>query len=102
MRRVLSLIVGFSLLAACGGGGGGGAASQPDVVYVRASVGDDNNDGASPTKAFRTIGAALGRLTDGDTVIVGPGTYGGRIVDPRSGTSLQPITFRADPAGEST
>ncbi len=102
MHRALGLIVSLTLLAACGGGGDGGAASQPDVFYVRASTGDDLNDGLSPATAFRTIGAALARLTDGDTVIVGPGTYREHIIDPRGGTSVQPVTFRADPTGELT
>jgi parallel beta-helix repeat protein len=100
MRRILAIFFSLSL-AACGGGGGGGGStpSQPDTFYVRANAGDDGNDGMAPDRAFRTIGAALSHLTDGDTVIVGPGLYQEAITDPVSGIAAQPVTLIADTGG---
>ncbi len=105
MRRALGVLACLSILAACGGGGGGGGGStpsQPDKFYVRATAGNDANDGLTPETAFRTIGAALSRLTDGDTVIVGPGIYTECILDPISGLASQPVLFMADPSGDMT
>src|SRR5262247_2628992 len=87
----LTCVCAMLLLAACGGGGGGGGnggnppPSEPDTFFVRAAAGNDANSGTSAAEAFQTIGAALSRLTDGDTVVVGPGTYEEAIIDPRSG-----------------
>lgn len=105
MRRALGVLTCLSILAACGGGGGGGGGStpsQPDKFYVRATAGNDANDGLTPETAFRSIGAALSRLTDGDTVIVGPGIYPESILDPLSGLAAQPVRFIADPTGAMT
>lgn len=111
MRSFLSrslTLAGFSLvtLAACGGGGGGGGnatptPSRPDVFYVRTS-GNDSNDGKSPAAAFRTIGKAAGLTTDGDMVVVGPGTYGNIDLNRRSGLAGSAIVFDADPSGTMT
>ena len=75
---------------------------MPDQFYVRAGAGNDSNDGSGPASALRTIGAAVGRLSDGDTVIVGPGVYNEAVVDPRTGTANNPIVLRGDPTGVST
>lgn len=101
---VISILV--STLTACGGGGGGGGGggpSQPDVFYVRATAGSDANDGMTAATAFQTINAAISALTDGDTVIVGPGTYNETIdLNPPGGTEQSPILFQADPSGSMT
>jgi hypothetical protein len=102
--RFAGIGIFLSTLLACGGGGGGGGGgepSRPDVFYVRASIGNDANDGTTPATAFQTIGAAISRLTDGDTIIVGPGTYNEtiRLDAPGAGTAEQPIVFLADPTG---
>ena len=108
MRIVRSTVfLSVLVLAACGGGGGGGGGggpipSDPTMFFVRASAGDDVNDGTSPAAAFRTIGAALGRVTDGDTVIVGPGTYNEAVIDPRGGIQGSPVVVRADSTGNET
>lgn len=107
VSRSLTL-VGLSLttLAACGGGGGGGAVvtptpSLPNVFYVRAS-GSDSNDGQAPTSAFREIQTAIQRATDGDTIVVGPGTYGRVDFEARSGIAGNPIVLDGDPSGTMT
>lgn len=109
----------LATLMACGGGGGGGGVTiptpaatpiptatpftAPDEFFVRATQGNDANDGTTPETAFRTIGAAIAVLTDGDTIIVGPGTYRETIIlTPPGGTELTPIVFRADPSGSMT
>jgi formylglycine-generating enzyme required for sulfatase activity len=71
---------------------GEGGAPKPDTVtlryygdldyYVRAD-GDDANDGLSPATAKREISAALALAGPGNTVHVGPGTYGPAMVPQR-------------------
>lgn len=102
--RFAFISVLVSTLTACGGGGGGGnEPSRPDVFYVRGVAGSNANDGLTPATAFQTIGAALSVLTDGDTVIVGPGTYNETIdLNPPGGTELSPIVLQADPSGSMT
>jgi len=92
--------------AACGGGGGGGnepPTSRPDTFYVRVS-GDDANSGLSPDQALRTITKAASLTTDGDMVIVGPGTYVGMVdLTKRSGTAEDNrIVLVADSSGAMT
>jgi len=53
------------------------------TFFVR-RAGNDNRDGATPATALRTIGAAVARMGDGDTVVVGPGTYAESILEPQS------------------
>ncbi len=43
--------------------------------YVNAATGNDANDCQSPTTACKTIGGAVGKATDGDTITVAAGTY---------------------------
>ncbi|HOW74021.1 MAG TPA: hypothetical protein PKY77_25740 [Phycisphaerae bacterium] len=50
-----------------------GAASAA-TIFV-ATTGDDANDGLSWTAAKRTVQAGLDAASDGDEIIVGPGTY---------------------------
>jgi parallel beta-helix repeat protein len=98
----------ITLVIGCGGGGGGGGGNEatptpevPDVFYVRAS-GDDVNEGRSPDTAVRTLERAVALVTEGATVIVGPGTYGRLDVNRRVGTAEEPIVFDADPSGTMT
>lgn len=99
----LCLLTGSIVLAtACGGGGGGGGGSRPDVLYVRAAAGSDANTGASTDDAFASIARAAGLATDGDMIIVGPGTYGLVDIDRLVGTSRQPVVFLADESGAMT
>jgi parallel beta-helix repeat protein len=104
MRPSLALFVGLAFLAAScgGGGGGGGGGSRSDLLYVRATEGDDANLGTSPDDAFESIARATGLATDGDTIIVGPGVYGPVDVNDRGGNESQPITIVADPTGVMT
>jgi len=60
---------------------GGTFTTQPKVVYVDASSGDDNNDGHRISRPKLTIKAAVEQINndsvygDGSVVIVAPGTY---------------------------
>ncbi len=75
------------------------------AIFVRADVGDDGNDGRSPSEAMQTIAAgleALPNLTSGRTLIVGPGVYNEDLRDIPSGTAEQPVILLADPSGQST
>lgn len=110
MRRLAILVLLVSL-SACGSGGdggnGGGGGNPPPppggqaTYYVRTS-GSDSSNGSSPERALRTINAAIGAAKAGATIVVGPGTYAERIVDPRSGAAGAPITYLADPSGTLT
>jgi len=99
-------ILAGSTLTACGGGGGGGGSSgpppsRPDVFYVRAS-GDDANDG-SKDAPFRTIPKAVGLISDGDTIIVGPGTYTDFVdINKKKGLVNSQIVIVGDPTGGMT
>lgn len=73
----------------------------PVTYYVRAS-GDDNNSGASPAQAFRTISQAAGVASEGATVYVGGGTYLEGVILDKAGTSSEPIRFLADTSGAET
>jgi parallel beta-helix repeat protein len=96
----------MTTLAACGGGGGGGGNATPtpvvsNMLYVRAS-GSDDNDGKSPAAALRQIQTAVLLAMGGDTIIVGPGTYGRVDFDARSGIAGNPIVLIGDPSGSMT
>ena len=45
------------------------------TYYVKASGGNDGNDGLSEGKAFKTIQTAVNKATAGSTILVYPGTY---------------------------
>lgn len=110
MRPVLGPLIPVCALAmACGGGGGGGGGKSPTptavpitTFYVRSS-GNDDNSGASPDRALKTVARAAQLLGPGVTVYVGPGTYSGtvKISSPRS-TAMRPIFLIADPDGAHT
>jgi parallel beta-helix repeat protein len=71
-RLAATLPLFAALLAACGGGGG--SEPPPDTLYVRAS-GNDNNTGATPDDALRSIARAVQDAVPGQTIVVGPGEY---------------------------
>jgi hypothetical protein len=98
-RRRLALAL---VLAGCGGapaadggdgGDGGSDAIGPDAdhpppgcmapapprgrVYYVATDGDDASGDGSPAAPWASLGGALDRVADGDTVLVRPGTYHG-------------------------
>jgi parallel beta-helix repeat protein len=101
---VLLLLPLFAPLA-CGGGGGGDEEAQPsrpDVWYVRAS-GSDGNSGDSPEAAWRSIQTAIDLVSDGDTIIVGPGSYPGIVeINRKAGLPDNQIFLVADPTGSFT
>ena len=73
------------------------------TMFVRASVGNDANDGRSPRTAFRTIARAAVEAVPGTTVVIGPGTYHEYNLRPLvSGTALHPIAFTGDAGGNQT
>lgn len=76
-------------------------ASAPVVYYVRTD-GNDNNNGRSPSTAFRTIGQAADVVRAGDIVYVGGGTYREAVVSRSIGSSSSPIQFIADTSGQKT
>ena len=79
-----------------------GTGPVENVYYVRIAGNDERGSGRSPADAFRSIRRALDVVTPGDTIIVGPGNYGGQITFPTSGTPEEPIRLAADPTGALT
>ena len=73
-------------------------ALQGQTYYVDPAGSDHTGDG-SADYPWQTIQHAASLVAAGDTVLINPGTYGGGITVDRSGTALQPITFRANGAG---
>jgi tetratricopeptide (TPR) repeat protein len=69
------------------------APADPRVYYV-APDGNDNNDGLSREKAFRTICRAADRVGPGDTVLIAAGDYRENVRIRAAGTPERPITFR--------
>lgn len=70
----------------------GGVLAEPTDFYV-ATWGDDEATGAQSTP-WRTVQRAADTIGPGDTVHIGPGTFGECVTFPTSGTSGQPITFQ--------
>jgi parallel beta-helix repeat protein len=81
---------------------GTGPGPVENVYYVRIAGNDERASGRSPADAFRTIRHALDFATPGDTIIVGPGNYGGQVTFPLSGSPEEPIILTADPTGRMT
>ena len=69
------------------------------TYYVNDVNGNDSYDGLSPDHPFKTIQRALDFLSAGDSCIVYPGNYEGRVVISTSGQSNAPITFLAENSG---
>jgi len=95
--------VAASTFFACGGGGGGTAAAPPppNPLYVRVT-GSDQNSGADPANALRSIARAAAIARSNYTIIVGPGTYGGGITAAREGAVPDGLMFVADSDGSLT
>lgn len=80
----------------------GPTAGPATRIYVRATTGNDGNDGKSPTTALATIQKAVDASKVGTEIIVGPGRYPEEIHVTRGGQAGKPILLRADPTGAST
>ena len=83
-----------------------GTPAPTQVLFVRASFGDDQNSGTSFDQAFKTLTAAtdlLKSLKAGGTVYVGRGTYKGRVtISGLAGTASSPVVLIADTDGSHT
>jgi len=80
----------------------GGPIRVARTYYVRANGSDARTSGRSPADAFRSIGRALDLAAAGDTILVGPGGFGSRILLTTVGTEESPLTILADPTGVMT
>lgn len=93
---------------ACGGSGSGGGSNfdepaqtscEPPIdegpLFFVAEDGDDGADG-SEASPWASIAHAIRNIPDGATVLVGPGTYAGRIR--MDAQFAQGVTVRAEPA----
>jgi hypothetical protein len=69
------------------------APAEPRVYYV-APDGNDDNDGLSREKAFRTICRAADHVGPGDKVLIAAGDYPENVRIRAAGTPERPITFR--------
>ena len=79
----------------------GSAATR--VLYVdRGNPSCSDAGTGSPVKPFCTIGAAAGRVTAGQTVRVGAGTYPEMVTVATSGTAKKPISFITAPGATVT
>jgi parallel beta-helix repeat protein len=83
-------------------------ATEPDdagkrrTFYVRQTVGDDQNDGLSPNKAWRSVSMLGNALRAGDSAYVGPGLYREEVTLANGGTADAWITLTADTSGAYT
>ncbi|MBR3583291.1 MAG: right-handed parallel beta-helix repeat-containing protein [Kiritimatiellae bacterium] len=66
--------------------------SRTGDTYCTAT-GNDANDGQTPATPFLTIGAALPKLSAGDTVYVDTGTYNESVLPSVSGAENEPISL---------
>ncbi len=80
----------------------GGPISVARTFYVRETGDDGRSGGRSPDDALRTIGRALTLARGGDTIIVGPGAYPGRIAISVAALEGSPLRILADPTGVMT
>ncbi len=75
------------------------------TLYVHGDLGDDQHDGLSSNKPWRTLSHAFAQLQPGDALLVGPGTYYQptlwlRDLTPGSEEDLaKPTYIRAEPRG---
>lgn len=84
-----------------GCGGSSGSPSNPpppNPLYVRQS-GNDDNTGADPSTALRSINRAAQLARGGYTIVVGAGTYPGNITTDRPGEVPDGVVFVADVRG---
>ena len=66
------------------------------TYHVDSGQGNDSYNGLTHNTAFKTIQHALNFLSPGDTCLVYPGNYSGRVVIDKSGLNNSPITFMAN------
>ncbi len=78
------------------------ASSRAATYYVRQTVGNDQNDGLSPEKAWKNITKLSNAMQAGDIVYIGPGLYREQITVMNSGTADKRIMFIADTTGQHT
>jgi hypothetical protein len=71
------------------------ATAQPSTIHVAAGAMGGDGSGAAP---FGTLPEALAAAGPGDTVLVGPGTYAGKVRTVRSGAPGAPIRIVGDGA----
>jgi len=67
------------------------------VTYHVGPGGNDENDGRSREKAFRTVSHAAYVVKPGETVLIGEGTYDETVRIRATGEKGRPITFRSMP-----
>ncbi|GEM_PF-6146131 len=77
------------------------SAADAGDLFVRAG-GNDSASGTSPAQAWATVAHAATRVSPGDTVYVGAGTFNGQVRPARGGTGSEPIAFVADVSGART
>ncbi len=76
------------------GGVDPGAYPVAGNVFFLAPDGDDDADGQSVARAWRTLRHAAGAARPGDTIYLLPGAYAGPLAPARSGVDGRPIVFR--------
>ncbi|MEN9576768.1 MAG: hypothetical protein RL514_4623 [Verrucomicrobiota bacterium] len=81
-----------------GGSDRGPFAFATNIFYVRLD-GDDQSDGLSVAKAWKTLSRAASRLRAGDTLYVEPGSYEGGLSLRAQGTADKPIHIRGRSTG---
>ena len=69
------------------------------TLYVDGTNGNDAQSGLTLASAWRTIQHAAAVVNPGDTVLIQPGVYFEQVLLTRTGTAVQPITFRATGPG---
>ncbi|MFM5923935.1 MAG: nitrous oxide reductase family maturation protein NosD [Novosphingobium sp.] len=69
-------------------------AQDSAAIYV-STRGDNRADGSSPSRALRTISAALARARPGQTVLIEGGTYREQVITVRGGRPGAQITLRS-------
>ncbi|RLC55509.1 MAG: hypothetical protein DRI80_17705, partial [Chloroflexota bacterium] len=79
MFLLFTVALGFgltlTLLVWPGAGGSAQAAPSATTWYVNGSTGQDSNDCQTPATACKTIGAAVNKAANGDTIQIAAGTY---------------------------
>jgi hypothetical protein len=89
--RLVVLLTLFGLL--------GATTAHGANYYVNAASGNDANAGTSSAAPWKTIQKAATSMPAGNTCLVAPGTYSGRVNITRSGTATAPLVFKANGAG---
>lgn len=71
-------------------------------LFVRATAGNNENNGSTAALAFRTIKKAVDIAGPGTQIVVGPGAYSESVILSSNGTPDRPIFLRGDPSGRVT